>query len=155
MSAIALVDTSVLLNLIPVPGADQQFREVHERFIQLQREHAELVLPLVALVEAGNRVARLADGADRYRCAARLVSLARAALRREAPFILRFGPTAAEFGDVLDGLPDQSKQEIGFADAAILDAYHRVVETSPGRRVFIWTFDAHLRGYDTGDRSPA
>ena len=62
MSTIVLVDTSILLNVVDVPGRNQQRVAVLKTLEQriLQRDH--LFIPLAAIIETGHHIAHVADG---------------------------------------------------------------------------------------------
>ena len=63
MSGIVIVDTSVFLNVLDVPGFNQDREADLARFRELIEAGANLLLPIAAIFEAGNHIAQLADGA--------------------------------------------------------------------------------------------
>ena len=65
MSEIVLVDTSVLMNVLNVPGRNQDREAVIAEFTRLVQGGAHLFLPMAAVFEAGNHIAQLADGQAR------------------------------------------------------------------------------------------
>lgn len=43
-------------------------------------------------------------------------------------------------------------REIGLGDLSIIREFEHQSRRHQGRRVLIWSYDEHLRGYDTGLR---
>jgi hypothetical protein len=100
-----VVDTSVLLNILDVPGENQQRAEVAERLPELAKEPSiRLLLPLVAVVEAGNHIAHLADGRDRRSRGERLARLIEGALARKATWALAPFPEPDDLRKLTAGL---------------------------------------------------
>lgn len=62
---VVIVDTSVLLNLLDVPGRNQGRDAALRRFEELLDAEVNLLLPVAAIFEAGNHIARLPDGRQR------------------------------------------------------------------------------------------
>ena len=60
MSAIILVDTSVLMNVLNVPGFNQQRAAVLAELEDLLNANDHLFIPMASVFEAGNHIARLA-----------------------------------------------------------------------------------------------
>lgn len=86
MSDIVIVDSSVLLNVLDIPGFNQHRDDVLERFGQLVDAEDHLLLPLAAVIETGDHVADLRDGRERRRYAERFRDCIHEALRDEAPW---------------------------------------------------------------------
>ncbi|PWJ47270.1 hypothetical protein SAMN06264364_1391 [Quadrisphaera granulorum] len=82
------MDTSVLCNLVPVPGRCQQEASAREEFQRHYTAGDELVLPVTAVVETGNFIAQLDDGGSRRRAAAALEEWLGAAVSQTPPFSL-------------------------------------------------------------------
>lgn len=59
MPPIVIVDTSVLLNVLDVPGFNQHRVDVLERFGEFVEGAANLLLPIGAVFETGNHIAQL------------------------------------------------------------------------------------------------
>jgi hypothetical protein len=64
---VSFVDTSILCNMLPVPGRDQQRDEVIEELREKLAEGETLILPVTAVIETGNFVAQLKDGRAPWR----------------------------------------------------------------------------------------
>ena len=83
---IVIVDTSVFLNILDVPGRNQH----RDQTLNAVESHVwngdHLYLPVPCIIETGNHIARLPNGRHRYRCANALVEQATAALEGQAPW---------------------------------------------------------------------
>ena len=65
MPPIIIVDTSVLLNVLDVPGFNQDRNAVLDEFGELVDAGASLLLPMGAVFETGNHIADVRDGRQR------------------------------------------------------------------------------------------
>lgn len=154
MPTAVFLDTSVLCELLRVPGKSQRPDEVIADVRRRFDAGETLLLPTAAIIETGNHIAQLPDGHDRRRCAERLVTVLRSTAQQSAPWVLN----AARWDDQLilalcDGardrppLPEMAAQGVGAGDVSILAeaaAYERRVAHVA---VEIWTFDTSLRAY--------
>ena len=86
MSSIVIVDTSVLLNIMDVPDRNQHKDEVLDRLGVLIEAGDHLFIPMAAIVEVGNHIAHVKNGALRRAAATRFVKEVRSALADEAPW---------------------------------------------------------------------
>lgn len=146
---IVIVDTSILLNILDVPGKNQDRDKIDQDLKRLVADQrTELLLPLVVVVETGNHVAQLDDGRLRRARGQRLVEIVRQALRGEAPWVLVPFPEREDLERLLDGLGNQLVRGIGFADASIVAIWHQQTRRWPQRRVRIWSLDGQLAAYD-------
>lgn len=147
-ASVCLIDTSVFCNVIPVPGRDQNRETVRTQMERYSEEQVVLLLPLAAIVETGNLIARCRDGTVRRQTASRFCNVVRAAITGKAPF----EPTPLFEPDALlgwlDEFPESAMRQIGFGDLSIAKEFERQCALNPGRRVFVWSFDAHLRSLD-------
>ena len=60
--SIALIDTSVFCNIIPVPNRDQDRDQVLEQLEEMIKARTTLLLPMAAVLETGNHIAQLPNG---------------------------------------------------------------------------------------------
>ena len=153
--SVCLVDTSILCNLIPVPGRDQDQQAVEAGLTGHINKGVALLLPLAAVLETGNHVARLADGRQRRKVALRFSQMVREAIEGKTPFTPTpfFEPDAVRHW--LDEFPDAAMRGLGLADLSIIKEFKRQCELHPHRRVFIWSLDRHLASYQRPARTPA
>ncbi len=148
MPPIVIVDTSVLLNVLGVPGFNQDRDAVLDRLGELVDDGANLLLPMGAIFETGNHIAHLPNGQGRRQYAELLRDEAQKALDGEAPWAPLQFPDARQLADWLGDFPDYAMREIGIVDLSIIKAWERTCNQHPYRRVLIWAFDQHLAGYD-------
>ena len=76
MSSIVLVDTSVLLNVLDVPGRNQQRESVLDELGAFIEAEDLLFIPMAAIIETGNHIAHMdGDGRLRRQAAERFVEV--------------------------------------------------------------------------------
>lgn len=148
--SICLIDTSVFCNIVDVPGRNQRRAEVLARLKELARARTTLLLPLVAIFEAGNHIGQLPDGGRRRQTAVRFVEQVEAALDGRAPWRPTPFVEPNELRVWLGEFPDHASRGAGFGDLSIIKEWERQRELNPYRRVFIWAYDEHLDAHDTG-----
>lgn len=157
MSAIVLLDTSVYLNVLDVPGFNQDRTTVLENFGQAIQAGDHFLLPLAAVWETGNHVADLGDGQTRRRYAEVLVADVAKAFIGEVPYRATHFPERDEFLSWLHAFPDtvmRSKSEkkqregVSLADLSIIKEWERSCARHPMSRVRVWSLDGDLSGYD-------
>lgn len=148
MSAIVIVDSSVLLNIIDVPGRNQRRAEVLDRLAALIDSGAHLFIPMAAIVEVGNHIARVANGAHRRSAAERFVSEVRSALANEAPWKPVNFPSNQEVLKWLNAFPDSAMRGIGMGDLSIRQEWEACCHQYAMSRVWVWTLDLDLAGLD-------
>jgi hypothetical protein len=152
MSEIVLVDTSVLMNVLDVLGFNQRREAVLKEFARLIDAGAHLFLPMAAVFEAGNHVAKLADGRLRRRMAELFATEIEKAIRGTAPWKpVRF-PDQQSIAAWLDEFPDAATRGLGMGDLSILDEWRQQCMRYPMTRVRVWTLDADLEGLDRSPR---
>lgn len=84
---VVFLDSSVLFNLLDVPGKNSDREAITARFRRLARDGATFVFPVTAVIETGNVIAQLADGHSRRTCMERFVEWLRGALATTAPLL--------------------------------------------------------------------
>lgn len=145
---ICIVDTSIFCNVLDVPGRNEYRDEV----LRTLREHItrgfNLLLPLATLYETGNHIAQASDGGLRRTAAERFSKQVRKAVDGQAPWRPMPLHGARELVAWLDEFPDSAMRGVGLADLSIIKIFMHQCELHRARRVFIWSFDAHLQGYD-------
>ncbi|MER5419193.1 hypothetical protein [Streptosporangium roseum] len=84
---VEFVDTSVLCNLLNVPGRNQDYEAV-ARELKEKRQECDLILPITAVIETGNHIAQLSDGRVRRDRADKLHTLLGLVITGRAPWVL-------------------------------------------------------------------
>jgi hypothetical protein len=154
MRTATFIDTSVLLEVLRVPGKSQQPEAIRAALGERVGTGESLLLPTAAIVETGNHIAQIADGNLRRKHAESLVNVLRATTHDDPPWVLNGASWDAALVDAIcDGargcppLPEMASQKIGAGDVSILaeaEAYERRVA---GVQVRIWTLDGGLAAY--------
>ena len=149
MSAIVIVDTSVLLNIIDVPDRNQRRDEVFDRLAALIEGGDHLFIPMAAIVEVGNHIAHVKRGALRRAAAERFVKEVRGAINDEAPpwKPINF-PSNQEVLRWLDAFPESAMRGVGMGDLSIRQEWESCCQRFPMSRVWVWTLDRDLAGLD-------
>lgn len=154
MTAVTLVDTSVLCELLQVPGKSSPGRkgEVLAEADRRWRAGERFVIPVTAVIETGNHIAQ-ADG-DRFEAAGRLVRLLQLAIAGESHWRLLQTRLGAEFLSALcegdstgQSLQALAAARVGAGDVAILVERDQLVAGSAVGSAQVWTFDEALAAH--------
>lgn len=157
MSAIVLLDTSVYLNVLDVPGLNQDRTGVLAQFGQSIESGDYFLLPLAAVWETGNHIADLGDGQTRRRFAQALQADVTKAFQGEVPYRATHFPERDEFLRWLGDFPDMAmrnkserklREGVSLADLSIIKEWERNCHLHPMSRVRIWSLDSDLAGCD-------
>jgi hypothetical protein len=155
--AIVLIDTSIYLNVLDVPGFNQARAAVFVEFQAAVERDDHFLLPLAAVWETGNHIARLHDGQTRRKYAELLLANVTAAFRGDAPFRATHFPEREEFLAWLQDFPgmamrsksaDKLREGVSLADLSIIKEWARNCGLHPMSRVRVWSLDVDLAGYD-------
>jgi len=150
MGAVAIVDTSILCNILDIPTRNQNREEVIKELAQLLKDSTTLLLPMAAIYETGNHIAQLSNGGNRRRLAQIFVKEVKKAIKGEAPWQVMEVPHIEQVADWLDSFPDYAMRQAGMGDLSIIKEWEKWRKKLPNYRVFIWSLDSDLQGYDSG-----
>ena len=148
LSDVVIVDTSVLLNFLNVPGFNDDRAEVEEQFGEYVRADASLLLPIATVLETGNHISKLSDGGRRRQHAEEFCRQVRKALSGEAPWSMVRSPGPKELDSWLAGFPDRASQKMSLADVSLVDVWNSHCRRHPHARIRIWSTDGDLSSYD-------
>lgn len=157
MSDILLLDSSVYLNVLDIPGFNQDRSAIIEGFGEHIARNDHFLLPLAAVWETGNHIARLSDGGSRRLYAQILVDDVSRAFSGDVPYRATHFPEREEFRKWLMEFPGtamrnksetKTREGISLADLSIIKEWERTCERHPLSRVRIWSLDSDLAGYD-------
>lgn len=148
MGAVAIVDTSIFCNVLNIPHRNGERSRIIKELEQFLEEETTLLLPMAVVYETGNHIAQLSDGGNRRRFAEFFVEQVKKAITGEAPWQVMQLPTTEEVGEWLSGFPDSAMRGAGMGDLSIIKEWEKFQAKIPNRRVFIWSSDKHLQGYD-------
>lgn len=146
---ICIVDTSILVELLNVPGHASNHDALVAAFADRAAAREQFLLPLAVLVETGNHVAHVPDGAARRKSATAFVKLATASLRHESPFVPTPLPSILDVTAWLDDFPDHAMRGVGLGDRSLIALWDIQRQLHPKRRVYLWSLDGALAAYDT------
>ena len=153
MFTIYLVDTSVLLNILNVPGYNQDRDTVLTEFEERIKARSRFQLPIAAIIETGNHIADVSNGHHRRCCAKELRGMVQVALDRKGPWVVTpMSKTQDDFREEirkwLAEFPDYAMRELGIADISMIHAWDEACRRNRGVRVAIWSLHKELAAYD-------
>jgi predicted nucleic acid-binding protein len=151
MSAtIVIIDTSVFVEVLAVPGKSQAVEETRAELEEWIESDAALLLPIAVIIETGNHIAQVSNGAKRRRAAQSFVARVQEALDGESPFEPTPSFAVDSLREWLPSFVQRATEGIGMADASLIELWDQQRALNPFRRVLIWSLDDDLSGYDTG-----
>ena len=157
MSAIVLLDTSVYLNVLDVPGFNQHRQTVLDDFRKAIEQNDHFLLPLATVWETGSHSAHLPNGQQRRTFAQRLVDDVLRAFQGQTPYRATHFPERNEFETWLSDFPQaamrnksatRTTEGTSLADLSIIKEWERNCRLNPMSRVRIWSLDMDLSGHD-------
>lgn len=158
VSCIVLLDTSVYLNVLDVPGFNQDRDLVLDEFERRLAAGDHFLLPMAAIWEAGNHIAHLANGGLRYKFGVKLVEDVCKAVAGELPYMPTHFPDREEFLAWLADFPSHVQRNkaatktgegISLADLSLVKEWERTRRLNSMSRVLVWSLDSDLACYDS------
>lgn len=152
LPSVVFVDTSVIVRLIGIDG-EQPANEVAAEFDRRREAGQRFVLPVTALVEAGNRVVQ--QSSDRRRFAERLRRVIEEANGPHPPWILHQAMLDEQFAEeLLAGNSTGSSLvallgdgRLGTGDVAILVERDQFKRKTAHAGLEVWTLDSELSAH--------
>lgn len=149
MSSIVLLDTSVLLNVLDVPGRNQHRNAVLDELDVMIEAQDHLFIPMAAIIETGNHIAHLdGDGRLRRQAAARFANVVSDALNDKSPWKPMNFPSSGQVSGWLGEFPDSAMKQVGMGDLSIKKEWEQLCVKYPMSRVRVWSVDRDLQGLD-------
>lgn len=161
MGDIVLLDTVVYLNILDVPGRNQNREEILAEFGLRIENGDNFLLPMASIWETGNHIAHLPDGNLRRQFAEKLVRDVRDALNGASPYQPTYFPDREVFMEWLTYFPGyaqrnksdkKTREGVSLSDLSIIKEWAQTRDRHPMSRVLIWSLDSDLSSYDTGPR---
>ncbi len=152
--SICLVDTSAFCELLAVPQMDARHGEMVALLKSKLEARETLLLPMVTILETGNHIGQHGDGRQRRQAAERFTAQVRMALQGQSPFVPTRLLNRETLLEWLEEFPDWAMRSdsrgkgSGLGDLAIVKDFEYQCALHRARRVYIWSLDEHLAGYD-------
>ncbi|ATP91834.1 hypothetical protein ACK3YS_07205 [Aeromonas caviae] len=156
MSSVCIIDTSVFLNLINVPGRNQNMAKVAADFMNYVNLETTFILPMATIIETGNHIAQNGDGGTRRETAMRFCEAVTGAFNGNAPY----RPSEFPRNDVVlswinkfpdlagkNKSPTKTNEGTSFGDLSIIEEYNSCVSKFYMSEVFIWSLDSDLTNF--------
>lgn len=151
---VTFVDTSVLVEVLRVPGKHQRATETIAELRTRTDAGESMILPAAAIIETGNHIAQLADGGERRSTAERFSKVLQATIDGVTPWTLNGASWDGELlKSICEGargcppLPDMASQGIGAGDVSILAEAAAYAERVAHVDVCIWTLEHALSAW--------
>ncbi|UZE97627.1 hypothetical protein [Alkalimarinus alittae] len=153
MSEICLIDTSIFLNLLNVPGRNQDKEDVVSDFKDYAEMEVTFILPMATILETGNHIAQNGDGGTRRTTAERFCLAVEGAFNGQAPYQPSEFPNSSEVLTWLSQFPDHAGQNkssakttegTSFGDLSIIKEYEKCLNKFGMSEIFIWSLDSDL-----------
>ena len=122
---VCIVDTSVLVELLGLPGFEENHDIRVEEFAERIAARETFLLPLPVLLETGTHVAQIANGNYRRQCAERFCAFVKPALVGDTPFVPTPSPDISEVASWLDDFPVHAMQKVGLVDRSLIALFER------------------------------
>jgi hypothetical protein len=148
MRSICLIDTSIFLEIINVPQKSNQSELILQELEEKIKSSESLFLPMATILETGNHIAQNGDGNQRRICAKRFVSEVTKALEEKSAFTPINFPQKEDLQGWLKEFPNKVMEGSGLGDLSIIHDWRRICDQNKSRRVYIWSLDKHLKGYE-------
>lgn len=149
---VCFIDTSILCNILPVPGRSQDEKRVKDELRHRTDSGEQFVLPITTVIETGNFIAQMKHG-DRRGTAEKFEKILRLVAEGKSPWVLNDIEWNKDFiGSLLDGAGtamtyvDHADSGLGMGDLCILTERRRYQERS-GLTTKIWTLDTQLSAH--------
>ncbi|WP_432123533.1 hypothetical protein [Streptomyces sp. C10-9-1] len=145
------MDTSVFVELLDVPHMNARRREVLAEMDARLKARVRFVLPTATVVETGNHVFQIKEGAARRTIAGTFMSLLRKTARGEAPWVLHERTWDGDFlaslcsggSTGMDLAEHTVRRQLGTGDLSIV-AERDLYASRAQAEVRIWTLEATM-----------
>jgi hypothetical protein len=151
---VQFIDTSVLCNLLAVPGRiSLPVKEIQQEFVARFDAGTRFVLPITTIVETGNFIAQCTG--DRRGAAQRFCDALRAAASRTPPWLIAETAWDSQFitellagnGTSTSMVDHFTHKTLGSGDLTILVERDRYAAGRALDSVEVWTLDSKLDAY--------
>lgn len=147
---IHFIDTSILVNILDIPGMNQDRETVLNEYQELKVNRNTFILPLATIIETGNHIAHIDDGNIRRKKGIEFAEMLHKIANDESPWkFFEDEVTREEIAVIANRLPDSVIYESGVGDLSIIAAYEKYKNNIPAiGYIRIWSMDGHLKNYE-------
>lgn len=146
---IKFIDTSVMLNLLEVPGRCNEMELVKTQWREAIEAKDVLIMHAATIIETGNHIAHIENAKSRRDIAAKFGKFLRKTANGEAPW--QFYGIAIDKDELLyleENVEEFATRKVGIGDMSIVYTYERYKNEIPAiGSIKIWSTDVHLQGY--------
>ncbi len=156
MSVVCLIDTSVFLNLLNVPGCNSKKNEVSNNYKEYVELNCTFILPMATILETGNHIAQNGDGGMRRKTAQRFCDIVKCAFNGKAPWQPSEFPNSQDVLTWIDTYPNhagmnkspsKTTEGTSFGDLSIIQDFEKCRQRFSMSEIFIWSLDSDLKSY--------
>lgn len=151
---VTFVDTSVMCNLLPVYGLDEDREEVVKEYKEKTARREVLILPVTAVIETSNHIHHIPSGHHKRECAKKFSSMLDMVVQNKAPwrlheFVWGTGMLASLVAGDSTGMDfvEHAVSGVGGGDLCILCERDLYSARTKIANVGIWTKDRVLASY--------
>lgn len=145
-----IIDTSVLCELLPIPGksSEENRTQVLSDFRSRIKNKDQFLMPYTVLIEIGNHIGH--SDTNRYQLAEKFITeIVQKTLDGEAPWKLMKVPDIEKVSEWLNDFPENAAKEKGYGDHSIIKEWEEYSHAHKGFSVGIWSLDNDLAGYQS------
>lgn len=148
MSKVNFMDTSVMLELLNIPGKSSHHDEINKEYLMLSYQEDAFVLPLATLIETGNHIAHVSDGNLRRIIASKFSELIKMGIHAENGWNIDPEVPLTILESIIQKFPDQAMTGVGLGDMSIIAQFENYWNNKqPIGIMRLWSMDTHLQGY--------
>lgn len=153
--SVCLIDTSILLSILDVPGRNQDREKISQDFVEYSESNCSFLLPMATIIETGNHIAQNGDGRVRRETALRFVEAVKASFDEQPPWRMCEFQNITEILTWIDAFPDEAgknkkpdkNEGTSFGDFSIIQEFYKACKRFSMTEVFIWSRDQDLMNY--------
>jgi hypothetical protein len=143
-----IVDTSVFLNVLDVPGFNQSRAAILALFEQRIQAEDSFLLPFTTILESGNHIAQINNGNQRRHFAIQFSTVVLKSLEGKLPWKPLGFPTEDLLKQWLPDFPNEAARSVGLGDYMIIKQWESQCARFSAYTVRIWSLDQDLQGYE-------
>ena len=147
---IRFIDTSIIMNLLEVPGMCDRAQEIKKEFTEAVENNETLILPVSTIIESGNHISHISQGEIRRDRAEKFKKFLNEMAEDSAPWqFYGVDMTKDDLKYLAEQFPERALTlKMGLGDLSIIRFYENYKKTVPAiGKIMIWSTDHHLTEY--------